>query len=145
MNPCHVNARCTDSEGSFVCQCDVGFSGDGFSCSSKCLTQDSKHHARRKREQCTVFVVVCVEMHRLTMVFCHDYSIIISCFIDIDECLSNPCHTNASCTDTEGSFHCQCNPGFSGDGISNCASKPGIFSFSFVFPLQIFLFKSSQG
>ncbi len=44
-------------------------------------------------------------------------------FLDIDECLNNPCHHNASCTDNEGSFDCQCNAGFSGDGISNCASK----------------------
>ena len=43
-------------------------------------------------------------------------------FLDIDECLNNPCHHNASCTDNEGSFHCQCNVGFSGDGV-NCTSK----------------------
>ena len=44
-------------------------------------------------------------------------------FLDINECLSNPCHLNASCIDNEGSFHCQCNVGFSGDGISSCASR----------------------
>ena len=44
-------------------------------------------------------------------------------FLDINECLSNPCHLNASCIDNEGSFHCQCNDGFSGDGISSCASR----------------------
>ena len=44
-------------------------------------------------------------------------------FSDINECLNNPCHVNASCIDDEGSFHCQCNDGFSGDGISSCASR----------------------
>ena len=43
-------------------------------------------------------------------------------FLDIDECLSNPCHVNASCSDTQGSFGCQCNTGFSGNGF-NCSSK----------------------
>ena len=45
-----------------------------------------------------------------------------SIFLDIDECFSNPCHNNASCTDTEGSFDCQCNTGYSGNGL-NCSSK----------------------
>ena len=31
----------------------------------------------------------------------------------------NDCHENASCTDTDGSFNCTCNPGFEGDGV-NC-------------------------
>jgi hypothetical protein len=40
------------------------------------------------------------------------------CFSDVNECLRNPCHYNASCTDNEGSFNCQCKVGFSGDGHS---------------------------
>ena len=43
-------------------------------------------------------------------------------FLDINECSSNPCHDNATCTDNEGSFDCQCKDGFSGDGLS-CISK----------------------
>ena len=34
-NPCHVNANCTDVEGSYECQCKTGFSGDGVICTSK--------------------------------------------------------------------------------------------------------------
>lgn len=33
--PCDVNAGCEDTEGSFICSCNSGFIGDGFSCSSK--------------------------------------------------------------------------------------------------------------
>ena len=40
----------------------------------------------------------------------------------INECSSNPCHTNAMCTDTSGSYTCSCNAGFSGDGIT-CQSN----------------------
>jgi hypothetical protein len=43
-------------------------------------------------------------------------------FLDINECSSKPCHHNATCTDNEGSFDCECNVGFSGNGL-NCSSK----------------------
>ena len=39
----------------------------------------------------------------------------------------NPCGPNATCLDTERSFNCTCNPGFSGDGL-NCSSKFNIMS-----------------
>jgi hypothetical protein len=48
---------------------------------------------------------------------------------DVDECsvesseeLRHNCHGNANCTNTEGSFVCNCNEGYDGDGI-NCTSK----------------------
>ena len=35
-NPCHVNANCTNIEGSYTCKCNSGFSGDGtLTCSGK--------------------------------------------------------------------------------------------------------------
>ena len=43
-------------------------------------------------------------------------------FLDVIECSSNPCHPNATCTDNEGSFVCECNVGYSGNGF-NCSSK----------------------
>ena len=30
---CDVNAFCTNTEGSFVCNCSLGYIGDGFNCS----------------------------------------------------------------------------------------------------------------
>ena len=53
-------------------------------------------------------------------------------FIDIDECETNPCHSNASCTDSEGSFDCQCNNGYTGNGVSNCASRTNFHTWEFV-------------
>ena len=43
---------------------------------------------------------------------------IIFFLIDVDECLADPypCHGNASCTNTDGSFECECNSGFDGNG-----------------------------
>ena len=41
-----------------------------------------------------------------------------SCFSDLDECLSDarPCDVNASCTNSDGSYSCVCNQGFTGNG-----------------------------
>ena len=31
-NNCHNNAICTDTDGSYYCECEVGFFGDGVTC-----------------------------------------------------------------------------------------------------------------
>ena len=31
-SPCDLNANCTNTKGSFECQCKPGFTGDGFRC-----------------------------------------------------------------------------------------------------------------
>ncbi|CAH3159082.1 unnamed protein product, partial [Pocillopora meandrina] len=44
-------------------------------------------------------------------------------FSDIDECKGNhSCHVNATCTNTNGSYLCECHPGFNGNGQS-CTGK----------------------
>ena len=53
--------------------------------------------------------------------FCY-YNLNFIFLLDINECLTNPCHVNASCTDNEGSFDCQCRNGFAGNGIT-CLGK----------------------
>ena len=49
--------------------------------------------------------------------------------LDIDECmdtsLNNCDRDNGNCTNTEGSFNCSCNAGYSGDGVT-CDSKSTI-------------------
>ena len=44
---------------------------------------------------------------------------------DINECQTEPwpCHVNANCSDTIGSFTCACKPGYTGDGIINCIGQ----------------------
>ena len=45
-------------------------------------------------------------------------------FADIDECVeSSVCHSNANCTNTDGSYLCMCESGYTGDGVENCTSK----------------------
>ena len=45
--------------------------------------------------------------------------------IDINECESsdNTCHEHAQCTNSNGSFSCECMEGYTGDGHSNCTGK----------------------
>ena len=44
-----------------------------------------------------------------------------SVFLDIDECQPlSSCHSLATCSNTEGSFSCECKEGYSGDGKINC-------------------------
>ena len=45
---------------------------------------------------------------------------------DIDECangLDILCDENARCTNTNGSYECNCEDGYIGDGVSICVSK----------------------
>ena len=39
-------------------------------------------------------------------------------FPDTNECELELCDPNATCTDTLGSYTCECNEGFYGDGVS---------------------------
>ena len=39
--------------------------------------------------------------------------------LDVNECLLNStCDANATCNNTQGSYTCMCDSGYSGDGIS---------------------------
>ena len=53
---------------------------------------------------------------------------------EIDECADaalNNCHENASCSDTDGSYTCGCNTGFTGDGVTCAGSLLCLLIFDF--------------
>ena len=63
----------------------------------------------------------------------------ISCLfliLAIDECSTqqDDCHDNATCSDTDGSYTCSCNDGFTGDGFT-CASEYDMLKITFAFIL----------
>ena len=82
-----------DTEGSFLCACNEGFTGDGFNCTG--IVQDPSN---------------------LTPM----YSFILD--IDECSTGMNNCSSNATCDNTQGGFNCSCNSGYQGDGIT-CQSK----------------------
>ena len=57
---------------------------------------------------------------RSLWVFKHCYIVYI--FLDIIECEGDPCHVNATCENTIGSFICRCIGRYRGDGF-NCEGK----------------------
>ena len=76
-----------------------------------------------------------------------------SLYTDVNECKygSHNCDVNANCTNTEGSFNCSCNPGYTGNGtycngkIQRFKEKKNIKKTCVVFiviskPLSFFLY-----
>ncbi|XP_028413932.1 fibrillin-1-like [Dendronephthya gigantea] len=110
--PCDVNAVCNNTDGSFVCSCNSGYSGSGFTCTDKdeCAVKDSCDEYALCNNTVGSFICACKSG------FSRDGS---NC-TDNDECYTDkPCDVNAVCNNTVGSFACVCNSGFSGDGL-NC-------------------------
>ena len=73
-------------------------------------------------------------MARVVVSYSHNGSIIDHCssycvhVSDVDECTMYwPCHTNAVCTNNEGSYSCKCKDGYTGNGYW-CKSHGNYFS-----------------
>jgi len=94
---------CINTIGSFVCNCSEGFSLNSSDMAS-CDGEHTFHHT--------------VHLNSLFHPFPSD----------IDECdTPGVCGDNATCNNTIGSFLCECNLGYSGDGFV-CSSKSLIVS-----------------
>lgn len=105
-NECDSNALCTNTEGSYVCRCIKGYTGDGKNCTGKLPCSFSLSSTW----------------------FTFYFPLILLIYftnLDLDECArleSNDCDSSALCTNTEGSYVCRCIKGFEGDG-KNCTGK----------------------
>ena len=130
ISPCDGNATCTDTEGSFLCVCNSGYSGNGSSCAST-YVELFVHKFSVKFpdiDECSTGGVCdenaeCLDTPGSYMCTCHSgYTGDGDTCLDIDECLSDPCDKNATCTNNNGSFSCQCDSGFVGNG-SICSGK----------------------
>lgn len=53
---------------------------------------------------------------------------------DVNECTdaSHNCHAKANCSNTKGSFHCACIPGYSGNGITCTGTRALICTLLFM-------------
>lgn len=85
------NASCSDTDGSFYCNCIEGFSGNGTHCDGRFFCQ---------------------------VIYASYYSLMSDIIVDVNECnLTSPvCHVSADCFNTYGSFFCVCRAGYTGNG-----------------------------
>uniref|UniRef100_A0A673FYD1 Nidogen 2a (osteonidogen) n=1 Tax=Sinocyclocheilus rhinocerous TaxID=307959 RepID=A0A673FYD1_9TELE len=146
VNPCYsgnhdcdTTAQCVPGEGQlFLCQCATGFSGDGRNCydvdecaeglsscgaHSYCVNLSGSH--RCQCESGFEFGFdgrTCQGKKHL-----HFLSLCFVVCADVDECRDQPCHTQALCSNSPGSFQCQCQPGYHGDGFL-CHPQNGSYS-----------------
>ncbi|XP_060579778.1 multiple epidermal growth factor-like domains protein 10, partial [Ruditapes philippinarum] len=111
-NTCPDNSKCVNTEGSFYCKCDVGYftTSDGtcqgcrqntfgYECNSTCAcTIDSTQLCNATNGSCK----------------CKTGWQGDTCSEDIDECAAGTfvCPENSTCDNTDGSYKCNCVPGY---------------------------------
>ena len=109
IQECDINAECINLPGSYECECADGFYGNGLTCvEGSCKDSDCPAHEQcisPRRSDCE-----CEEgFYRNDSGKC----------VDVNECeKTNECHQNATCSNTEGSYNCNCKTGFFGTGLS---------------------------
>ena len=149
---CHDDADCTNTDGTFECDCKTGFTGDGLSCTDndECLDPADNDCQDEPMENSWEVRARCINNHGSYTCACngpHWY---------VDDVDPNHCHNfdecihdengveytdmNQSrcgmypashCTDTDGSFVCVCQTGFESDNndgfdcynIDECATN----------------------
>ena len=64
MDNCHADATCTDTPGAFTCMCNMGYNGDGVTCTnsesmfSLSIIRSLAKHEDRERQKFFVFLFV---------------------------------------------------------------------------------------
>ncbi|KAL9967080.1 hypothetical protein ACROYT_G025243 [Oculina patagonica] len=117
-SPCHINAVCSPTVGSYICKCKPGFTGDGKkTCAdvNECADPDRCHVNATCTNTVGLYTCECKPGFTGNGINCED----------VDECAAEPglCDINADCTNTVGSYTCECKPGFTGDG-KTCEGGP---------------------
>lgn len=127
---CDANASCTDTSGSFVCECNNGFAGNGTTCEpTDCdaLTlTDGQIDCPDGAEVGDTCLFACDRGYVLDgsdSRQCTDdgtWTGVEALCVNVNECQigTNDCDEHATCVDTPGGFECRCSTGWTGDGTS---------------------------
>ena len=135
---CHRFATCRNTYGSYTCSCQSGYTGDGAYCAGKiALIKDISLCVSTRRirftkltinltlPRTTVWKTLSLGLKLVVVTELYLFSV-----SDINECdtAGNPCHTNATCRNTVGSFQCSCKTGFIGNTTSCLGKLPSLQS-----------------
>lgn len=102
---CGSNSNCTNTIGAYRCTCLKGFNATNPAIppgnSNKCIGAILSHCPF----QINASFLSCVRQVETSWCF-------FLFFIDINECLDNPCGDHGSCNNKQGSFECECHEGY---------------------------------
>ncbi len=98
----HTHLRCVNAQGSYACCCEQGYIWDGSDCVGRFGIKP-------------VFCVIRFES------FIAGPGVVLY-FLGETSCSSNPCDENACCDHALGVFSCDCNTGYTGNGVT-CTGK----------------------
>ena len=126
-NPCDVNAFCfMYRPGQAACVCQLGYSGDGYSCTDIDYCKSDPCHPNNTIGSCKDgdggidnYTCECVPGYDPP-----------NCYNETNECATMPCDSvgTSICTDLFNDFRCTCRRGFTGKrcetDINDCANNP---------------------
>ena len=103
-SPCQNNATCTDSFGSYRCECMDGYSGSNCNEDVDECTSAPCLNGATCTDEINSYICDCVVGWDG-----------IECDTNIDDCVSAPCQNSGTCIDQVAAYSCDCVEGWDGD------------------------------